>query len=157
MSWAACGARPPALPTKGCNGSSGGGFSPDLLATIIATEIAGGGPEDPLADAAVAEEIVAADGAEAVSPIINPANIAGKTPAEIDAAANEAGLIPKGPDPMNGQGAYVDPVTGEQRILSHPDADIPHAHVNDATGQRLDINGNPVPAESPAAHLPIGQ
>ena len=124
--------------------------------------MAGGGPEDPVGDIAAWGEMVSADavesaGADAISPIINPADIAGKTPSEIDAAANDAGLIPKGPDPMNGQGSYVDPVTGEQRILSHPNADVPHAHVNDASGQRLDINGNPVPPESPAAHLPIGK
>jgi RHS repeat-associated protein len=90
------------------------------------------------------------------SPSIHPSEVAGKTPAEIDAIANEKGLIPKGPDPMNGRGSYVDPVTGEQRILSHPNADTPHAHVNDPSGTRLDINGNPVPPESPGAHIPIG-
>ncbi|WP_264802637.1 hypothetical protein, partial [Acetobacter fabarum] len=67
-----------------------------------------------------------------------------------------SGLVPRGPDPMNGRGAYIDPVTGEQRILSHPNADPPHAHVNDPFGTRLDINGNPVEPESPEAHLPIG-
>lgn len=58
-------------PPPGC-GSGDSGFG--LAATIVATEIAGGGPEDPLADAAVAGEIaeaadtvgaVAADTAEA--------------------------------------------------------------------------------------------
>jgi RHS repeat-associated protein len=87
---------------------------------------------------------------------IDPADIAGLRPKEIDDLARRLGLIPKGPDPMNGRGAYLDPETGQQRILSHPDAEPPHAHVNDPSGQRLDINGNPVPAESPAAHLPIG-
>lgn len=105
----------------------------------------------------VVSDVPAATAVQPVSPIIHPAEIAGKTPAEIDAAANKAGLISKGPDPMNGKGAYVDPVTGEQRILSHPNTEVPHAHVNDANGQRLDINGNPVPPESPAAHLPLGQ
>lgn len=33
------------------------------MAIVIATEVAGGGPEDPLADAAVAAEIAAAEGA----------------------------------------------------------------------------------------------
>jgi hypothetical protein len=66
-------------------------------------------------------------------------------------------LIPKGPDPQGGQGAYIDPVTGEQRILIHPvdPTSGPHAHVNDPSGQRLDINGNVVPPDSPAAHLPL--
>jgi RHS repeat-associated protein len=95
-------------------------------------------------------------GEAGASPSINPHDVAGKTPAEIDAFAKENGLIPKGPDPMNGRGAYIDPVTGEQRILSHPNADPPHMHVNDASGARLDINGNIVSPESPDAHLPIG-
>jgi hypothetical protein len=90
------------------------------------------------------------------SPSINPGDVAGKTPAEIDSLAQNSGLVPRGPDPMNGRGAYIDPVTGEQRILSHPNADPPHAHVNDPFGTRLDINGNPVEPESPEAHLPIG-
>jgi len=70
MSWAACGARPLALPTKGCDGSSNSVFSPSLLATIVVTEIVGGGPEDPLADAAVAGEIAEAE-TEAAS-IVTP-------------------------------------------------------------------------------------
>jgi RHS repeat-associated protein len=101
-------------------------------------------------------EFTLPSGTAKVAPAINPSEVAGKTPAEIDALAKEKGLIPKGPDPMNGQGAYVDPVTGEQRILSHPKAEPPHAHVNDPSGGRLDINGNHVQPESPDAHLPIG-
>lgn len=81
--------------------------------------------------------------------------MAGKTPQEIDQLARDNGLTPKGPDPMSGRGAYTDPVTGEQRILCHTNCDNPHAHVNNSQGQRLDINGNVVPNESPAAHLPI--
>lgn len=91
------------------------------------------------------------------SPAINPADVAGLKPHEIDAFARQNGLDPAGPDPMNGRGAYIDPITGNQRILSHPDAEPPHAHVNDPSGQRLDINGNNVPPESPGAHLPIGK
>jgi hypothetical protein len=87
------------------------------------------------------------------SPTIDPKDVGGKTPAEIDKLAGELGLQPKGPDPKGGRGAYVDPVTGEQRILVHGD----HTHVNDSAGNRLDINGNRVPSESPAAHLPIGR
>lgn len=90
------------------------------------------------------------------SPEINPADVAGLKPHQIDAFARRIGLDARGPDPMNGRGAYLDPVTGNQRILSHPDAEPPHAHVNDASGQRLDINGNNVPPESPGAHLPLG-
>lgn len=92
---------------------------------------------------------------EALSPVIDPAEVAGMSPAEVDAFARENGLIPKGPDPAAGKGAYVDPVTGEQRILCHPDGcGGGHLHVNDPMGQRLDIGGNPVAPESPAAHLP---
>ena len=63
--------------------------------------------------------------------------------------------MPKGPDPQAGKGAYVDPATGKQRVLCHPNCSNPHGHVNNPQGQRLDINGNVVPPESPAAHLPI--
>ena len=91
------------------------------------------------------------------SPKIDPSHVAGKTPPVIDELARKLGLIQKGADPMNGRGAYIDPVTGEQRILIHPDADPPHVHVNDPLGNRLDINGNTVHPESPDAHLQIGE
>ncbi|WP_321573075.1 RHS repeat domain-containing protein, partial [Hafnia alvei] len=86
-------------------------------------------------------------------PHIDPKNIGGKTPAEIDKIARESGLIPKGPHPMKGKGAYLDPVTSKQRVLIHPDSPTPHSHVNNSQGERLDINGNVVPPESPDAHL----
>lgn len=86
---------------------------------------------------------------------ISPSDVAGKTPAQIDARARELGLTPRSPDPAGGKGAYIDEQTGQQRILSHPNASSPHAHVNNVAGQRIDIHGNVVPAESPAAHLPI--
>ncbi len=91
------------------------------------------------------------------SPTIDPNDIAGKSPAEIDKIAKGAGLIPKGPDPAGGAGSYVDPVTGEQRILIHPEpaSGDPHAHVNDPSGNRLGVNGQVVPLDSPDAHLPI--
>lgn len=92
----------------------------------------------------------------AESPDIKPSDVAGKTPEEIDKIATGSGLIPKGPDPQNGKGAYVDPITDKQRVLIHPDASCgAHCHVNDANGNRLDINGNVVAPESPEAHLPI--
>ncbi|MDV3513392.1 RHS repeat-associated core domain-containing protein [Stenotrophomonas sp. C1657] len=90
------------------------------------------------------------------SPDINPKDIAGRTAGEIDGIAKQSGLQPKGPDPSAGKGAYVDPVNGNQRVLVHPNAACgPHCHVNDASGQRLDINGKHVAPESPAAHLPL--
>ena len=79
-------------------------------------------------------------GTPSTSPTIDPGDIAGKSPQEIDQAARNAGLVPKGPDPMAGKGAYVDPVTGEQRVLIHPDGPNPHAHVNDPAGNRLNIH-----------------
>ena len=42
------------------------------------------------------------------SPHINPKDIAGKKPSEIDKIARNHGLISKGPDPMTGKGAYID-------------------------------------------------
>ncbi|WP_218081802.1 RHS repeat domain-containing protein [Anthocerotibacter panamensis] len=90
------------------------------------------------------------------SPHIDPNDVAGKSPQEIDDLAREKGLEPKGPDPVNGKGSYTDPVTGEQRILIHPNAnDGPHAHVNNPMGQRLDVNSSVVSPNSPEAHLPI--
>lgn len=86
---------------------------------------------------------------------ISPNEVIGKTPAEIDARARQLGLEPRGPDPMNGRGSYIDPQTGQQRILSHPEASPPHGHVNNAAGERIGPNGSVVPPESPAAHLPI--
>jgi hypothetical protein len=44
-----------------------------LLATIAITEVVGLGPEDPLADAAVAEEIAAADAADAAAAEVDSA------------------------------------------------------------------------------------
>jgi hypothetical protein len=89
------------------------------------------------------------------SPHIDPKDVGGKTPAEIDQIAKQYGLISKGPDPMMGRGAYVDPVTSKQRVLIHPDEPKPHSHVNNANGERLDINGKVVPPESPDAHLDL--
>ena len=89
------------------------------------------------------------------SPKINPKDVADKTPAQIDKLAKDKGLIPKGPNPQEGKGAYVDPATGKQRVLCHTNCSNPHGHVNNSQGQRLDINGKVVPPESPAAHLPI--
>ena len=89
------------------------------------------------------------------SPEIAPSEVAGKSPSEIDGLARSRGLQPKGPDPMNGRGSYDDPVTGCQRVLCHANAESPHAHVNNAAGERLNINGGVVPKNSPEAHLPI--
>jgi RHS repeat-associated protein len=133
-----------------------------LAAGISVTAIAAWENRQALADGARALGGLIHQGCDALSnwmsseeapnsPTINPSDVAGKTPDEIDQLARGAGLQPKGPNPQNGQGAYVDPVTGEQRILVHGD----HAHVNDPAGNRLDINGQQVPSNSPDAHLPV--
>jgi hypothetical protein len=85
---------------------------------------------------------------------ITTGEVAGKTPAEIAARANQLGLQGKGPDPASGRGAYVDPQTGQQRILSHPNASSPHGHVNNPAGARIGHGGEVVAPESPAAHIP---
>lgn len=91
------------------------------------------------------------------SPDIKPMDVANKTPQQIDIFAKEQGLISKG-TPANGEGAYIDPVTGKQRILIHPNGcSGPHCHVNDPSGQRLDINGHVVMPEAKEAHLPLKQ
>ena len=86
---------------------------------------------------------------------ISPTEVMGRTPSQIDARAGELGLSPRGPNPAQGRGAYIDPQTGQQRILSHPNAQPPHAHVNSPTGQRVGPSGSTVPRSSPEAHLPI--
>ncbi len=117
----------------------------DYLTAKFVQRLAAGPPSKPAAEG----------GGIGTSPTINPADVAGKTPQEIDQIAQNAGLTPKGPDPMGGKGAYVDPVTGEQRVLIHPDPANPRAHVNDPGGNRLGPGGQVVPPESPDAHLPI--
>jgi len=86
---------------------------------------------------------------------ISPTEVMGRTPSQIDARAGELGLSPRGPNPAQGRGAYIDPQTGQQRILSHPNAQPPHAHVNSPSGQRVGPSGSTVPRSSPEAHLPI--
>lgn len=90
------------------------------------------------------------------SPNIDSKDVAGKSPEEIDKLACQKSLTPKGSNPMNGKGSYTDPVTGQQRVLIHPESNSgPHSHVNNSSGQRLDINGRVVTPESPEAHLPL--
>jgi RHS repeat-associated protein len=91
---------------------------------------------------------------------ISPSEVINKTPAEIDDRAKQLGLEGKGTDPKSGKGAYIDPQTGQQRILSHPNATHqgqpnPHGHVNNVNGSRIDQNSKVVPPESKEAHLPI--
>lgn len=66
-------------------------------------------------------------------------------------------LVPKGPAPMEGKGAYVDPATNSARIEIHPHDNLgqdPHAHVYEPQGQRLAADGTVAPSrESKAAHL----
>ncbi len=90
-----------------------------------------------------------------LSPSVSPSEVVGRTPSEIDQLARTRGLVPRGPAPAQGRGAYVDPVTGQQRVLCHPNACPPHAHVNNPAGERLNAQGDVVAPESRAAHLPI--
>jgi hypothetical protein len=78
-----------------------------------------------------------------------------RTPARMDARARERGLTPRGTGPAGERGAYIDPQTGRQRGLSHPNVSPPHGPVTNPAGQRIDINGNVAPPESPAARLPL--
>ncbi|MEN5160724.1 RHS repeat domain-containing protein, partial [Achromobacter spanius] len=94
-------------------------------------------------------------GLTGISPIIDPADVAGKTPLEINQFSRSVGLIQKGPDPIVGQGAYVDPITGKQRVLIHTNALPCHCHVNNSAGERLNALGKVVAPESLEAHLPI--
>jgi hypothetical protein len=89
------------------------------------------------------------------SPRLEPRQLLGKTAEELDAYATAIGLIPCGPDPVTGYGSYIDPVTGEQRLLIHPEQG--HFHVNTAAGERLDANGQVVAPEARDAHLPLGK
>ena len=68
--------------------------------------------------------------------------------------ARGIGLIPRGPDPVSGQGSYIDPVTGQQRVLIHREEG--HFHINTPAGERLDADGRRVAPEALAAHLPLG-
>ena len=124
---------------------------------IIATGVTAGAAGATIVGAAGAGEVTTVEAVIVTprSPSVSPSEVAGRTPAEIHDVAVGRGLIPKGPSPTTGRGSYVDPVTGQQRVLIHPEAEPPHAHVNTPSGVRLDINGKPVQPESPAAHLPI--
>jgi len=56
----------------------------------------------------------------------------GKTPAEIDKAMREKGYIPRGPDPANGKGGYVNPNTGRSLHIDPANnyGEPPHVDVN---------------------------
>lgn len=153
---AALGGSAGALVAGGCAGATAGvcglGFSAIVGAGIAGGALLGNSAANLVEWISGLITSASSNSGQATSPVINPSDVAGKTPAQIGQLATGAGLKPKGPDPQNGRGAYVHPVTGEQRILIHGD----HAHVNNAAGSRLDVNGNVVPSNSPAAHLPIG-
>lgn len=89
------------------------------------------------------------------SPLIAPGELIGRTAEELDRYGREIGLIPRGPDPVAGYGSYLDPITGQQRILIHPDQG--HFHINNAAGERLDAHGRIVAPEAWEAHLPLGR
>lgn len=80
-------------------------------------------------------------------------------PAEIEAHSKAIGLVPKGPEPINGKGAYVDPATNAARIEIHPKDNLgqpPHAHVYNEQGELVAADGSIAPTrESTEAHLPL--
>jgi RHS repeat-associated protein len=139
----------------GGGGGAGGGFRPPAAADPAAAEAAA-------AQEAAALQAAARAPAQRLLPQragptgqISPSEVAGRTPQEIDARARQLGLEPKGPNPQGGRGSYVDPQTGKQRVLVHPEGEPPHGHVNNPAGERVGPNGTVVPQESPEAHLPI--
>ena len=88
---------------------------------------------------------------------ISPYEVYNHTLGEIHDRAVDLGLKPMGKDPINGQGSYIDPRTGIQRILIHPNSQkpFPHAHVNNPLGQRINLAGKVVPREAIEAHIEI--
>ena len=87
----------------------------------------------------------------AVSPDLDPNDFANKTPDEIHDLAIDSGLEVKGPNAKAGRGSYIDPVTKKQRVLIHDD----HMHVNNPSGERLNLKGEVVSPEAPEAHLDV--
>ena len=63
---------------------------------------------------------------------INPNPFKGKTPVEIDKMLREAGFEPRGPDPLNGKGGYVNPKTGRSYHIDEANSygEPPHVDVN---------------------------
>ena len=90
--------------------SSGGGWGKDILAgmAVVGTEIVGGGPEDPAADAASVAEVAAIEGTGEVVDAATAGADATEAAIEADAAAadaeaaagNSAGDLAAGEDPL---------------------------------------------------------
>jgi RHS repeat-associated protein len=98
-----------------CSNAGNNPFSnPSLLWIIIGTEIIGGGPEDPLADAAVAAEVAAAEGGAAAvgGDLVTVTHFT-------DAATADA--IAEGGGVLN-SGTFVT-VPGEAEVLSAPEVE----------------------------------
>lgn len=66
----------------------------------------------------------------------------GKTPPEIDEMFKAKGYKPMGPDPMNGEGSYVNPRTGRGYHLNanHPPPKPPHVGVHRPRGKRKSMD-----------------
>ena len=62
----------------------------------------------------------------------------GKTPKQIDKMLRKKGYEPRGPNPMNGKGTYVNPKTGRSIHLdhNHPPPKPPHIGVQRPRGKR---------------------
>jgi hypothetical protein len=61
---------------------------------------------------------------------INPNPFKGKTAQEIDAMLKAKGYQPRGPDPLNGKGGYVNPETGRSYHIDSANSYGEPAHVD---------------------------
>jgi hypothetical protein len=105
---------------------SGGGVLKGILAgiAVTGTEIIGGGPEDPAADAASVAEVAAIEGTEetveaatAGADATDAAIEADAAAAEADSAAGSAGDLASGEDPLGYDNARPDGKTNLEHIL----------------------------------------
>ena len=116
---------------------SGGGLLSGILAgiAVTGTEILGGGPEDPAADAASVAEVAAIEGtsetveaATAGADATDAAIEADAAAAEADAAAGSAGDLASGEDPMGYDNVRPDGRTSLEHILDNhgPESNVPN-------------------------------
>lgn len=155
--------------------------NPALLAMVVATEIIGGGPEDPIADAAVAAEIAeaeeaaaaAAEAAEAAETAEAEAAAAPVAPDFVVTPNGEVIPVPEGatgPVPTNSPGFQYNGGSGGNGLapnvtdvrIMEPNAQNPSGYVNygsiQSNGGWQSVNpytGQSVPPANPWWHIPI--
>jgi hypothetical protein len=116
---------------------SGGGWFKGVLAgiAVTGTEIVGGGPEDPAADAASVAEVAAIEGTEetveaatAGADATDAAIEADAAATDADAAAGSAGEVASGEDPLGYDEVRADGKTNLQHLLDNhaPDSTVPN-------------------------------